>query len=214
MTPDLFWNKVDKSGECWIWIGSKVGGTEYGKVGYAGKTWRAHRLSWKFAFGDIPNDLCVLHKCDNPSCVRPDHLFLGTHDDNNKDMVKKGRSVKGDKNPRRLYPERYPTGDNHYSRKEPHRLARGDRHGLRLHPERRPTGEKHGSHTHPEKVRRGASHHNAAFTEQDVREIYRLCQAKSISYSDLAVFYNVSASTIERIAKGKTWKHVTSEVLP
>ena len=89
---DRFWEKVDKSGDCWIWIGAKNGwgygilsrGTGMGRV-------RAHRLSYELANGAIPDGLFVLHKCDNPPCVRPDHLFVGDHAANMQDMHRKDR---------------------------------------------------------------------------------------------------------------------------
>lgn len=87
-----FWSKVDKSNPdgCWLWTGSKVP-FGYGTTYYNGKPQRTHRISYKIAHGEIPDDVCVLHKCDNPACVNPDHLFLGTKHDNTQDMVKKGR---------------------------------------------------------------------------------------------------------------------------
>jgi hypothetical protein len=54
---------------------------------------RAHRYSWQIAFGEIPSGLCVLHRCDNPSCVRHDHLFLGTQAENMRDRIRKGRTL-------------------------------------------------------------------------------------------------------------------------
>lgn len=86
----LFWEKVDKSGNCWIWQGS-VNKEGYGGVQVKGMTWSTHRYSWFIEYGEIPKGLCVLHKCDNPSCVRPDHLFLGTQKDNVIDCYNKGR---------------------------------------------------------------------------------------------------------------------------
>lgn len=94
---DRFWSKVKKSGGCWEW----TGGTD--ERGY-GRLWgddqnrslKAHRVSWELANGPIPDGMHVLHHCDNPPCVNPAHLWLGTHDDNMADMVAKGRTGWGD----------------------------------------------------------------------------------------------------------------------
>ena len=75
---------------CWIWMGS-IGRKGYGRVEIYGIELRAHRLSWEFHHGPIPEGLCVLHRCDVRSCVNPQHLFLGTNDDNIRDMVAKKR---------------------------------------------------------------------------------------------------------------------------
>lgn len=89
-----FWAKVDKSGDCWLWTAFTLKG--YGKfslsrVDGVQKNLRAHRMSWELHFGEIPEGLSVLHSCDTPGCVRPDHLFLGTHQDNMDDKVLKNR---------------------------------------------------------------------------------------------------------------------------
>jgi hypothetical protein len=75
---------------CWLWIGTIQYGKEYGVLGNKGK--KAHRLSWEIHFGPIPLGMHVLHKCDVPSCVNPDHLFLGTHVVNMQDRQRKGRT--------------------------------------------------------------------------------------------------------------------------
>jgi len=81
---------VTESG-CWIWE-MCIGNDGYGKVSYKGKTYRAHRHSYEVFKDDIPEGLLVCHSCDTPSCVNPEHLFLGTHQDNIGDMVSKNRS--------------------------------------------------------------------------------------------------------------------------
>lgn len=88
-----FWSKVTKTDWCWNWTGSKIG-LGYGILGVNCGKMVAHRFSWILHNGKIPSRLLVLHHCDNPSCVNPSHLFLGTHKDNMRDMVKKGRQVK------------------------------------------------------------------------------------------------------------------------
>lgn len=91
-----FWPKVIVMQEgCWGWDASKHK-HGYGKIGVGGHGmgWVcAHVVSWLIHFGPIPDGLWVLHKCDNPECCRPDHLFLGTPQDNSRDSVRKGRWV-------------------------------------------------------------------------------------------------------------------------
>jgi hypothetical protein len=82
--------RTDKSGDCWVWTGPK-NNKGYGHF-RMGRDTRAHRVSYVLNVGPIPDGLFVLHRCDNPSCVRPDHLFLGTHQDNMDDRTRKGRN--------------------------------------------------------------------------------------------------------------------------
>lgn len=90
---DRFWAKVNKADECWEWTGSRVwngyGQFRNGKVVYA------HRYAYELWFGPIPDGLLVCHVCDNRSCVRPEHLFLGDYQDNAQDASKKGRTRNG-----------------------------------------------------------------------------------------------------------------------
>lgn len=91
-SKERFWAKVRKSDACWEWQGSVSAGTGYGCF-YDGKAFSTHRYSWEIHNGAIPRGLCVLHRCDNRICVRPDHLWLGTKRDNSQDMAAKGRHL-------------------------------------------------------------------------------------------------------------------------
>lgn len=100
---ERFWAKVERDGpipdhlpelgECWIWTASTNAGG-YGTMKFRGRSELAHRIAWVLEHGPIPGDLHVLHKCDNPPCVRDEHHFLGTPADNVLDMIEKER-IKG-----------------------------------------------------------------------------------------------------------------------
>ncbi len=110
---ERFWARVNKTETCWLWIGSTAGrgyrvGKGYGVISVSGRSCRAPRVSWELTNGPIPEGMLVCHKCDNPPCVRPDHLFLGTYTDNMRDAAAKGRTKNATK---------------------PERVARGERTG-------------------------------------------------------------------------------------
>ena len=100
---DRFFHRVEKTDGCWNWTGATFGG-RYGAFWVGGKTIGAHKFSFVHHHGAIPDGMYVCHHCDNPRCVRPDHLFLGTPKDNSQDMVSKGRV-------------RVASGDKHYKTK-------------------------------------------------------------------------------------------------
>ena len=120
-----FWSYVDKKtdDECWEWIGYKRpdGYGDIGIGGRKGKNIRAHRYSWELHYGKIPafdkhyGSMLVCHTCDNPSCVNPNHLFLGTPEDNMQDKIKKGRHVT---------PFRLIKGEEHHTVKVPDYLVK------------------------------------------------------------------------------------------
>ena len=107
---ERFWENVDRSAGpdgCWPWIKARMP-SGYGMIGIGRRPALTHRVAWELAHAH-PGDAHVLHRCDNPPCCNPAHLFLGTNSDNIADRVEKGRS---------------PTGEDHWSRRAPERLSR------------------------------------------------------------------------------------------
>jgi hypothetical protein len=92
-----FWSKVAIGDGCWNWTAGPLGyrKTHYGQFWFRGSMRRATRVAWEIVNGRWPGEMHVLHKCDNPRCVRPSHLFLGTAADNMQDMKNKGRGDTG-----------------------------------------------------------------------------------------------------------------------
>lgn len=189
-----FWSKVHKTGSCWLWkAGVDIGG--YGVFTFKGKSVKAHRVSYELAYDPIPEGLFVLHKCDNPPCVNPKHLFVGTIAENNADRNNKGRTVapKGDKNGARLYPQRCAEGARQRSQNKPESYMRGDNHYYR---------------TNPEKVPRGERHPRALLTADDVRQIRQMCLQGNVTHKSLAKEFDIATVTISAIHRRRIWKHL------
>lgn len=183
---EKFWSRVDKSGDdnvCWIWLGSK-NELGYGTVRWEEKTQLSHRIAYRLAFGDIPVGLKVCHSCDNPSCVNPVHLWLGTDADNAHDRDRKGRA----------------------------NSARGFRAGVHTHPESRARGDKNGMYTHPESRvhHKGEANGMARLTAEQVVEIRRRYKFRGGKESgrQLAVEFGTTYKNISLIVRGKRWKHI------
>jgi hypothetical protein len=95
-----FWARVDRSAggaTCWPWTGGR-GGSAYGRMSLNGVYFMAHRIAFGITYGSVPDDLQVCHRCDNPLCCNPSHLFLGTNEDNRRDMIAKRRHNIGERN--------------------------------------------------------------------------------------------------------------------
>lgn len=182
---ERLWAKVDKDGpvpthvphlgNCWLWTGG-VCGNGYGAIKMNGKQEAVHRVAWIIQNGEIPEGMQVLHSCDIPLCVR--HLFLGTGQDNSRDMVKKGRAASGERHMSRLYPGRLRRGDNHPARLHPETVKRGERHGM------------------------------AKLKENDVRAIRARFILARPSLSRIAEDYRVTTALIRFIVRGEIWSHV------
>ena len=180
-TIDRFWAKVqipsDKT-QCWNWTACKEQRFGHGIIRINHKNIKTHRFSWELHYGKIPDNLCVLHHCDNPPCVNPNHLFLGTLLDNNKDRDRKNRQ------------------------------ARGLRSGAYTHPERRAVGLRNGKYTHPEKTPRGERNGMSKLTKEQVIEIRKKYIPQKYSLSKLAKEFGTEKTTIAQIIKRLTWKHI------
>lgn len=154
---------------------------------------RIHQLVAEVFIGPCPAGKEVNHK---DGCVTNNHdtnLEYMTPRENMEHAIANGLTASGDRNPRRLYPERYPTGKERAARRRPD-AARGERNG---------------THTHPEKVRRGSEHGRAKLTEDDVQQIKQLI-AQGHQLTKIAERFGVSISTISLIKHGRKWKHVPS----
>lgn len=174
-----FWSKVDKRGdnECWEWkAGRDKDGYGQFSVGYVGT--RAHRFSFLLHHGDIPRGMKVCHTCDNPPCANPKHLWLGTADDNNKDMKNKGR------------------------------CATGAQNGAHTQPHRRATGDRHWSKLYPEKISKGSQQSQSRLSETIVKQIRDLVGRGCWTQAAAARNYGVSQTRISQIIKRKCWKHI------
>jgi hypothetical protein len=164
-------------GDCLNWVMSKTN-QGYGHACFNKKVLLAHRVAWMIRHGSIPEGMCVLHKCDNPSCCNVDHLFLGTNDDNVADKVAKGR---------------VPRGDWHSARLRPETVARGDRHGSKTKPHLMPRGERCG---------------NSKLNEDAVREIRRLWSTGTMTKTSIGAQFGVTQVVVGGIVRRVRWKHV------
>ena len=145
-----FFQRIGDAEECWLWSGAK-NDKGYGQISIEGKVLYAHRVAYELVYGPVDDDLEICHHCDNSSCVRPNHLFIGTHHDNMVDAGRKG---------------------------------------------------------HMRRNMQGSRHPATRLTEDDIRQIRKRYAVGGITYSKLALDYDVGWTTIQKIITRKSWQHI------
>lgn len=205
---ERFYERLKQEGECLVWPGGKDNG--YGVTGIGVRsegTSRGvftHRLAWALEHGPIPPGMCICHHCDNPPCCRPEHLFLGTRADNNRDMFAKGRNVKGEG----AWKSRLSEQDFQAIRASDESIGVLAKiydvipatigHVLRHR------SWKHAGGARQTRVRRGEDARAAILTEDDVYEI----RASKETLRVLAARFGVGVTTIWMAKHRKSWKYL------
>lgn len=205
------WSMVNKTplDECWNFTGCKSHG--YGAINVRGKRQFAHRLAWIYTYGPIPEGMFVCHKCDNPACCNPNHLFLGTQDDNMRDASEKLRCHIGEKNYNAKLTEEQVKQIVQLANENMTRKELGQRFGV----SRQTINSIINGHdwkylniksNHIDRSH-GANHPVAKLNSEIVREIRHLYQ-QGQSQRSLSRKYSVSHRTIHQIITRETWKDV------
>ena len=207
---DRFNSRVDKSGACWMWKGAKGKngyGSFFGSVGDVAFQ-KAHRFSYAYFNGPIGKDMNVCHKCDNPSCVNPEHLFLGTTQDNIDDKLAKGRSriQRGEDAPRAKLTEAQVREIMLDPR--PHTVLSHE-YGVTRHTISDIKRKYSWQHIDLDPVK--SPRDNAGYlgkSDNITEEIVRIIRASTDRAEALAEQYGVTTWTIYDIRKRRSWKHV------
>lgn len=200
----FFGHRTVRNGECIEFTGARDS-KGYGRVGHKNKVYLTHRVSYQIANGDIAPGMLVCHRCDNPPCINPEHLFAGTLRDNTDDMLEKGRAQKG-------------RGETHSQVKLTPEQVKAIRLDPRIH---REIAEEHGvavsyvgniksllawADVASPVVRMGYARGERVASSVLTWEKVRRIRADSRSYTDIGKDYGVSRVTVSNIINGRTWK--------
>jgi predicted XRE-type DNA-binding protein len=208
--PEDFWRRVTRSELCREWQGPRDR-KGYGLTTWRGRSAHTHRLAWELTYGPVPPGMCVLHRCDNPPCCEPTHLFLGTRADNAADAMTKGRHTRGEmvgtaklttakvfavrSFVRAGYPQMEVANLFGCNTSTISRIARQE-------------SWKHVASGDPLRgARRGSRQWMAKLTEDQVRAIRHLLAAGEMQTA-VAELYGVSRQNVGDIARGRRWAHL------
>lgn len=196
-------SRIKYENDCWLWTGS-VNDDGYGNIWIGKSCKKTHRVSYILFKGDIPDKMCVCHKCDKRSCINPEHLWIGTHKDNMNDMVNKGRTLyaeqrKNNKIPRALYLE---IVNKYLSGQRQTQLAKEyNCHSTTI------WNAIHKIVPINKIDLKGEKHPYAKLTEGIVKMI-RKYKSEGLSTKEIALKYNISTQLVNRINKRLIWKHI------
>jgi hypothetical protein len=197
----LFWNKVNQNGPiildtpCWNWTAFMYN-TGYGQFWNGTRIVLAHRYSWELRHGNLPKNLFVCHKCDNPSCVNPEHLFLGTHQDNMHDMISKNRDYHNKKL------TDFQVLQIYNSMKQPKDLSEEyDVHIGTIHEIKRGVTYKKVTQHQFKKIGRGRQ----KLTDEQVLLIFNSCKTAK----QLGEEFNITPEMVRSIKRGKSHNKIT-----
>lgn len=213
-----FWRYVNKTDTCWLWTGA-TRNFGYGVIntgGKHGKAEGAHRVSWMIHYGEIPADLCVCHHCDNPLCVNPEHLFLGTRADNNRDMQRKGRAsggAQGEKhNQAKLTDNDIITIRSLFAQDSLSMPELAQRYNVTLASISNIIHGKiwklTGGPISTDNMRLGEKNNHSTLTQSQVLAIRQYHADGILTQVDIAKKYNTTPATINSIVHRQTWKHI------
>ena len=201
------------NGDCWEWTGviNSSNGYGYMKISEINSPVRIHRFSYEFFKGKITPGLFVMHSCDNRKCVNPDHLSLGTHQDNMDDAVNKGRMQQGeDRYCAKLTEEEVLQIYKDYKNGKMDQYRLAEKYNVKQTTIQQITSGHTWKHITGGKPLESSSKHCSKLEAEDVLKIREEYKTGDISIYDLALKYDVKRDTIFKVVNGKTWKKVTN----